>query len=542
MHRFLIFFVPLLFPLCLQAQGTNRYMVFFSDKENNTWSLEQPEAFLSPRALERRSKQGILLSEEDLPVSEAYVEEVKSAGGKVFYRSRWFNAALIEANAADLKRIELLPKVDSVVFVAPGTKLSDGQSQRKKRSLRLSAQLSPPENHQNTILGVPQMQAKGFTGEGKLIAILDGGFLAVDELPYFSHFFDEGKLIGQHDFTTSSTDVFRYSTHGTKALSTIAAIDSANFIGTAPMAEFLLAVTEDVSSEYLIEEYNWLLGAEWADSAGTDVITASLGYNTFDDPAMNYSYRDLDGNTTVSARAATMAAERGIVVVVSAGNSGSSAWKYIVTPADAKGIISVGAIREGGEIASFSSRGPTADGRIKPEVVAIGYKTTVANENGGFTAGNGTSYAAPQIAGFAAAAWAAFPQLSSKELRELILSSGSKAANPDTVFGWGKPFFPLMEGELLAIEKIRSRDNIKIYPNPVQEGHLFLEFSEQPAVDTYIKLYTPAGLTFIENRKVTPLRSGEKTFVVDLLNIPKGFYILEVINNGKISPFKIIRY
>ena len=543
MQKLVVFILLTFSPLWLKAQQINRYVVYFKDKENNTYSLSHPEAFLSARALERRSKQGIALTIDDLPVSNSYIQVVENAGGNYFYSSRWFNAILIEADTSALKGIRALPKVEKVVYVAPGSKLSAARSnERKKKSLRFNAQLSPPESRQNILLGVPELQARGYSGEGKVITVLDGGFKAVDELPYFSHFFEQGKLLGQHDFTTSSNDVFRYSTHGTKSLSTIAAIDSATFIGTAPLAYFLLAVTEDVSSEYLVEEYNWLLGAEWADSAGTDVITASLGYNTFDDPSMNYSYSDLDGKTTVSARAAAMASERGIVVVVSAGNSGSSAWKYIVTPADAEGIISVGAIQESEQIASFSSRGPSADGRIKPEVVAVGFKTTVADQNGGFTVGNGTSYAAPQIAGFAASVWQAFPDLSSKEIRELILNSGDKASMPDTIYGWGRPYFPLMATSLKGYGQSLLSSSVKVYPNPVLEGHVYLEFKEPPTGNVFVSLYTPSGQHIINKLKVQAVYPGEKTFVLDLQQIPKGFYIMEIESEGKRIPHKIVKY
>ena len=533
-------------PFFLEAQQVNRYVVYFKDKENNTHSLSRPEAFLSARALDRRSRQGVALTIEDLPVSQSYIQGVEEAGGHFFYSSRWFNAILIEADTSVIEGIRALPKVEKVVYVAPGSKLSVPQSnERKKKNLRISLQLSPPESKQNSLLGVPQMQERGIGGEGKVIAVLDGGFKAVDELPYFTHFFEGGKLLGQHDFTTSSSDVFRYSTHGTKALSTIAAIDSANFIGTAPLAHFLLAVTEDVSSEFVVEEYNWLLGAEWADSAGADVITASLGYNTFDDPSMNYSYSDMDGKTTVSARAAAMASERGMVVVVSAGNSGSSSWKYIVTPADAEGVISVGAIQESEQIASFSSRGPSSDGRIKPEVVALGYKTTVADQNGGFTVGNGTSYAAPQIAGFAASVWQAFPELSSKEIRALIINSGDKSSMPDTIYGWGRPYFPIMENAITSIKGKRQNQigkAVKIYPNPVLEGHVYIEFQELPTGNVSVSLYAPSGQHLIEQLKIQAVYPGEKTFVLDLQQVPKGFYILEIENSGKRIPHKIVKY
>lgn len=533
----------LILPCYLQAQEVNRYMVFFKDKEHNQFSLEQPLEFLSPAAVERRERQQIPLSPEDLPVSPLYINKVEAAGPEVFYSSRWFNAVLAEAREDQAAKLMEIPEVLEVLLVAPGPKLNNAKQNTTGQRISFRQKKAIlPENFQNTILGVPQMQEKGFSGQGKIIAVLDGGFTAVDQLPYFSHLFTEGKLLAQHDFTTSSSDVFRYSTHGTKALSTISAIDSAAFIGTAPGAGLLLAVTEDVKSEYVIEEYNWLFAAEWADSAGADVISASLGYNTFDDPSMNYSYAQLDGITTVSARAAGMAAERGIVVVVSAGNSGNDAWKYIVTPADAPGIIAVGAIQENNEIARFSSRGPSADKRIKPEVVALGHRTIVADVSGGFTTGNGTSFAAPQIAGFVASVWSAYPDLSSKELRKQILESGNRSSMPDSVYGWGVPFFPGINAALLYLDSQKPDKGVKIYPNPVQEGHVYLEFKEEKEGDVKVNLFSATGLQLINQQKLKETGGNGRTYGLDINHLPKGVFFIQIIHNGSAFTQKILKF
>lgn len=526
----------------LQAQDINRYVVFFTDKANNTYSLDEPEAFLSAKALERRAAQEISLNETDLPVSPAYVEVLRQSGAAVYYLSRWFNAALVEASTQQLSAIEEMEMVSQVVYVAPGAKLSLGAgSSRKNRIIRPGRFLSPPVSAQNQLLGIPQLQEAGFSGAGKLIAVLDAGFTAVDQLPYFNHLFSQNLLLGQRDFTTNSAEVFRYSSHGTKALSTIAAIDSTTFIGTAPQASFLLAVTEDVSSEYVIEEYNLLIAAEWADSAGADVLTASLGYNTFDDPAMNYTYQEMDGQTTVSARAANFATQKGMLVVTSAGNSGNTPWRYIVTPADAFNVLSVGAVTAEKEVAGFSSRGPTADGRIKPEVSAVGVHTLVANPAGGFITGNGTSFAAPQIAGFAAAVWQAFPGLSSLELRETILESGSNEGDPTNELGWGIPYFPRVQQLLVGISEEEPAAKLLVYPNPVYKGQVFIRLS-QPQEPVFASLYTSAGLQLRGKERFQLLPGQYPLFQLDLQDLRSGVYFLHLFQGNEQHVHKIFKF
>lgn len=541
MQRFIIFFI-LLLPCSLHAQELNRYMVFFTDKANNTYSLNAPLEFLSERAVSRRARQEILLTEADLPVSQPYVEAVEEQGAMVFYRSRWFNAVLVEASETTASQIKALPHVSEVAYIAPGAKLSlrkaaSSRNYKERKSLRQL--FSPPTSIQNELLGVPGMQQEGFTGEGIMIAVLDGGFSAVNELAYFDHLFEEGTLLAQHDFTTKTDDVFRYSSHGTKALSTIAAVDSSTFIGTAPEASFLLAVTEEVASEYVVEEYNWLLAAEWADSAGVDVITASLGYNTFDDPSMDYTYEDMDGLTTVSARAAQFASERGILVVTSAGNEGLGQWQYIVTPADADDILSVGAIDEDRELAGFSSTGPTADGRIKPEVVALGVRTIVADPAGGFTTGNGTSFAAPQIAGFAAAVWQAFPELSNLEIRELIMLSGNRASNPDPEYGWGIPHFP----RILKAQPVEPvEEEVRIYPNPVSADQLFIQFLQSAGTGTTADLYSITGTRLMNRKKLNTVYTAGNTYTLPIAELQTGIYFLHLYQADKQYVFKILKY
>ena len=536
--RHFLTIVTLFFSAAVEAQEVERYVVYFTDKENNPYSLERPEEFLSSRALERRTAQGISISPDDLPVTPAYVEAVGETGATVFYQSRWFNAVLVEAEEVHIPAIRSLPMVEEMVFVAP---YSDLQARRQLASQK-SNRAIPPASLQNTLLGIPQLQEAGYTGEGKIIAVFDGGFTATNMLPYFNHLFEQDRLLATYDYSTATEDVFRYSPHGTKALSTIAALDSAEFIGTAPLATFMLAVTEEILTEYPVEEYNWLFAAEWADSAGADIITSSLGYSTFDDPSFDHTYEELDGETTVAGLAATIATRKGILVVSSAGNSGNDPWRYITTPADAINILAVGAITPNGEVASFSSVGPSADGRIKPDVAALGVSTVVANPEGGFTTGNGTSFAAPQIAGFAAAVWQAYPGLTNLELREAIIESGNRAGNPDEFVGYGVPYFPSLQSIILAVPPQAESMQWLVYPNPLdQQSQLYIESSTGQELSIKASLFTASG-TLVMKEKLLKASPEAGKYKMQLPMIPSGFYFLHVNQGSGYSVHKIIKY
>ncbi|WP_017731946.1 S8 family serine peptidase [Nafulsella turpanensis] len=537
MRYFLIVFT-LLFSSALAAQEVDRYVVYFRDKENNSYSLDRPEEFLSPRALARRAAQQITISPDDLPVSQAYIEAVASTGATVFYQSRWFNAILVEAEDTVIPDIKSLPMVEEVVYVAPTSDLIKGRWQVSFKNQKKT----PPENQQNTLLGIPELQEAGYTGQGKIIAVFDGGFTATNRLPYFSHLFEEELLLATYDYTTATEDVFRYSAHGTKALSTIAAIDSAAFIGTAPLASFMLAVTEEVATEYMVEEYNWLFAAEWADSAGADIITSSLGYSIFDDSTMNHTYEELDGVTTVAGLAASIATQKGILVVSSAGNSGNDPWRYITTPADAINILAVGATTPQGEVASFSSVGPSADGRIKPDVVALGVQTIVADQAGGFTTGNGTSFAAPQIAGLAAAVWQAYPELTNLELREVILESGSQARNPDESAGYGVPNFSRLQSVILPVQSFPEEEELMVYPNPVSgQSHLNIKTNRISGLPVEASLFTVSGQQ-IAGGMLLEASQHAGILKMQLPALSAGLYFLHIYNGSSFTVHKIIKY
>ncbi|MEJ1239890.1 S8 family peptidase [Chryseolinea sp. T2] len=470
--------------LCVSAISTmaqtNRYVVFFKNKSGTPYSISNPSGFLSSRAIDRRVEQGITITEQDLPVVPAYVSGVANTGARTFFTSRWANALLIESESALIPSITQLTYVDHVEQVAPGSRLNAGgrkrQSSRAKshvQGTRTAAQLS--------MLGLDAMQDAGYRGEKILMALFDGGFTGVDSAPPFQHIFTEGRLDTDAcvNFVNDTHDVFQYDDHGTAVFSVIAAYEQGSYVGGSYEANYQLYVTEDVSTEYRIEEYNWLFAAERADSAGVDVISSSLGYYDFDDASMNYSRNQLDGKTTVVSRAAQWAADRGIIVVCSAGNEGANQWQMITAPADAKDVLAVASVTSTGQRSPSSSKGPSADGRIKPDVAAMGVGTAIIRPDGSAGTLNGTSLAAPLITSLAAGVWQRYPSLTCKEVINAIRSSSSQSSSPDSLIGYGIPNFQAVVNYL---ESHPQEEIFAVYPNPVTADSLIIKPADPGAV------------------------------------------------------------
>jgi serine protease AprX len=434
----------------LQAQDAGssqkHYWVVFTDKAGSPYSLDRPEEFVSERAIARRQKQGIPFAQDDLPPNPAYLDALKAKGADIHHTSRWLNAATILIDEAQLTLITELPFVDTAFFAGP---VYD-KAVQKKPTLQMDSLLSRKVEGEHYGHGAAQIKLlngdtlhqMGYAGKGLLIAVLDGGFIGVEESPFFDSLRTQGRLLPGRDFVNLGNNPYGLSTHGSKVLSTMAANVPGVLVGTAPYAAYACVKTEDTRTEYRIEECNWVAGLEYADSLGADIINSSLGYTTFDDTGMNYQYHNLDGQSSVASLAADIAATKGILVVTSAGNEGSSKWKHIGIPADASLAFSIGATDLRGKRASFSSVGPTPNGRIKPDVVAPGAWVTLADA---YTfrvgPGSGTSFASPILAGLAACLWEAFPGKTNLEIMEAIRQSGSAAKSPDNEIGYGLPDF-----------------------------------------------------------------------------------------------------
>jgi subtilisin family serine protease len=524
------------------AQAPKKYLITFRDKAGSPYSVSRPREFLSQRAVERRQRQGIAVVERDLPPNPAYVQGLKQAGATVWYTTRWMNGALVEATPAVLDQLRQLPFVAGVEANTPlnvnrgernllrGTK-ADDPLRPLDETANLNYGYSQP---QVSLIGVDSMHARGFRGEGMLIGVIDNGFANINKLPLFKPLFDENRVVATYDFVNRKPDVYDRGSHGTSVLSTLAAYREGMLIGTAFKASYALIHTEDDSGERLQEEAFWLCGAEFADSVGVDVINSSLGYTTFDDPTTDHTYQDLNGRKTIITRAAAWAAAAGIVVVVAAGNEGNKAWRYISAPADADSIIAVGAVDRTGQYAAFSSVGPTADGRVKPDLAAMGQGVVVGDPSGAVAVGSGTSFASPILAGLVAGFWQAHPYLSSQQVIEALKQTASQARNPDNFLGFGIPNF--VRAAAWVTERIGG--GMRLYPNPSQ--------GEEPIRVDFPTNFDPnasfeARLTDLRGANLWTGTLTGRSFTLPLPTLPPGLYVLRLRGSQGDFATKIVR-
>lgn len=521
---FLIFFFS-----SLSCLAQDRYMVFFTDKSNSEYSTENPEAFLSQRAILRRNKQQISIIEQDLPVNSSYINALKGMGIEVFYPTRWMNGVLVQMGSLEAELVEELSFVSSTELVAPNAPLSAVGSFKNEEPLPSNSNLA---SEQQAMMGIDLMHEYGIDGEGVLVGILDDGFKNYTQLEAFQHILNENRILYTYDFVSNRESVENNGTHGTRVFSIIGARQEI-YSGVAPKATFILSVTE-APQEYRIEEYNWLFAAEKADSAGVDVINTSLGYRRgFTDPSMNYTDEQLDGQTTVITRAANIAASKGIVLVTSAGNSGST----VGAPADSPSVLAIGAVDSDEEIVSFSSRGTFTPNVFKPDVVAQGAGTLLVTAEGNIAGQNGTSFSSPLIAGLAAGLVQAYPGKTAEDIRNMIRLSGDRANIPDNVYGYGLPNF----GRILENERASVGTSSVVYtafPNPTTE-EIQLRFDASHFGERVtVQLINSAG-QLEETFDYVPFE-GRNPLKISLEE--SGLYFIRVITPSKTASRKIIKY
>jgi len=535
-------------PLLVHAQSTGaRYRIEFTDKVGSAYDLSHPEDFLSERALSRRNRYHIPVDENDLPVSAVYLDSLRKHGFKVLYTSRWFNFATVAVvSPEDTAGVSDWNFVRSIKLTRPENVLKNAESKWAKiqAPATTSAQAEPEDQYGYSSDQVAQLNGKilyenSFKGQGMLIAVLDAGFRAANQQAVFDSLFQQNRMLGTRDFVNPASDVYQEYQHGMNVLSLMAANTPGTLIGTAPDASYYLIRTEDENSEYPVEMDNYIAGLELADSIGADVINASLGYFNFDDPAYNLSYDELDGKTLMITRAVELAEEKGMIVCVSAGNEGDNAWQHIIAPADANGILSMAAVNIVGERARFSSIGPSADGRIKPEVAACGWDAWIQKYPNEIGTSNGTSFASPLVAGLTACLWQEYPGKTPAEIIDAVIQSASQYASPDNYLGYGIPDF---EKASLLLQKTATKDESekqwKVSPNPFV-NNIRLEYQGQGLLDdtsaTCI-LISGTGTILKEERL-----SGRIQWVNHLGSLPSGMYFLQVITNGVTENHKLIK-
>lgn len=462
------------------------HLIYFKDKLNSPYSIDKPSEFMSEKAIKRRQKQNISIQFRDLPVNPSYIQKVRDAGAEILYPTRWFNGVLIKTDEVTLSKIQKLEIIKNTTLLSKSIKIDNqplesgfdmDRFKNIPRQGRLEAEDYGASLAQIQLLGLDKMHEKGFHGEGITIAVLDNGFQNVDINPAFAHL----DVLGTYDFVGRQKNVFGGGTHGAYVLSVLGAYKPNELIGGAYAASYYLFETEDNSSESRAEEVFWLVAAEKADSLGVDIISTSLGYYTFDDPSANYSPKDTDGNTALITRAADMAVGTGMLVVTSAGNVDQSAWKTITFPADGDSVLAVGSVDRNGTHYHTSATGYSSDGRVKPDVMAIGHNTVVMSSSGFKSERTGTSFACPLVSALAAGIWQAHPELTAMEVVRLIQKSGSQYRSPDQKMGYGIPSFERTEKLILGVDEsseLTNSDhrNVHIYPNPTQNT-LHLGFS-----------------------------------------------------------------
>lgn len=440
MKKFIVLILALNLYLGVSAQftpgDTLKYRISLKDKAATDYSLQKPEMYLSKKSIERRKRQGLEIDSTDLPVCKKYVDAIRKKGVHVLVTGKWDNFVTVSCNDSMLiAEIAGLPFVRSTERVWRGVaKRASERDSLINKPLRTDS-LYGPAITQIKMSHADRLHEAGFKGQGMTIAVIDAGFHNVDKIEAMKNI----NILGTRDFVNPEADIYAESSHGMSVLSCMAMNQPNVMIGTAPEASYWLLRSEDEYSENLVEQDYWAAAIEFADSVGVDLVNTSLGYYSFDDPTKNYRYRDLNGHYALMSREAAKAADKGIVVVCSAGNSGSGSWKKITPPGDAENVITVGAVNKYGVLAPFSSVGNTADGRVKPDVVAVGLGSDVMGTDGNLRHANGTSFSSPIMCGMVACLWQACPELTAKEIIELVRRSGDRAVFPDNIYGYGIP-------------------------------------------------------------------------------------------------------
>lgn len=518
---------------CFESFTQDYFWVAFSDKNNSDYSLNQPEEFLSERAIQRRIKQNILIDSLDLPVNQNYIDSVLSLGVEFVHASKWLNGITVKSQLENFKnQVSQFHFVDSVQLTKPASASKSAQNKFAEFSVSNSEPIDTTKYglsvFQTSIMNGQFLHNQNYFGQGIHIAVLDGGFTNVNNFVAFDSLWANNQILGIRDFVEPNSDFYGTSTssHGMSVLSCMGGNVPGQLLGTSPKASFWLLRSEDTHSEYIVEEDHWAVAAEFADSVGADIINSSLGYFNFQDPSTNHSYADMDGKTTRVTRAANVAASRGILVFSSAGNEGNDPWKYIIAPSDGEQVIGVAAVDKYGEAAAFTSFGPAANGTIKPDVAALGRNTFLQKSNGELGFGSGTSYASPVLAGMAACLWQAHPNATARQVKDAIIYSAHLIANPDERLGYGIPDFKTAWLLLLNLNAKTSEVENKwtVFPNPFYKNIHVNIIGNSTAENIEVEMFSLQGVLL---KKIK--NHGVREVVINEVNhLPSGIYFIRV--------------
>ncbi|MBI4931999.1 MAG: S8 family serine peptidase [Bacteroidetes bacterium] len=533
-----------LFTSDLFSQYT-KYWIQFTDKIGTPYTTSNPSAFLSARSIQRRINQGIAVVQNDLPITPSYINSVTAVPNvTLINRSKWFNAITIYT--ADTNALNTINNFSFVLNTKPvqryGRKFGIEENPSPFTSTLKNGNPIPaqynygPSYNQINMIGGVCLHNQGFHGEGMVIAILDAGFYKADSLSVFDSLRLNNQILGTWDFVDNDTMVYDAHPHGSWVLSTLGGNLPGQIVGTAPKANYWLFRTEQAATEYVIEEDNWVSGAEYADSVGADVLSTSLGYTEFDDTTQNHTYADMDGNTARISIGTDMAVSKGMFAVCSAGNSGWSAWHFIGAPADADSVLAVGAVDSLKNYAGFSSTGPSFDGRVKPNVAAQGQDAVVSDLATGITYLSGTSFSGPITAGVVACLWQAHPTATNMQLFNAIEQTASQYNNPDSLLGYGISDFCAANNALGVFDNASSSLEIfNVYPNPFQTNISFLVQGTHSNIQSL-------QIDNLLGEKVFQTTLNSKQGNLNLSFLPRGVYVLSVKAEGRSYSSKLVKY
>lgn len=524
--------------LSISAYAQEDAWVYFTGKPSAQTYLSNPLSMLTQRALDRRAAQNIPLNLQDVPVHQPYIDQVTAAAGiTVLAKSRWLNCLHVRGNADDIYALLNLPGVDRLEFADASLNLRMAPSQAQVRPVNKTMESLVTFNYGNSLnqirmLNGDLLHQQNFTGSGKVVAIFDAGFPGVNTLNPFARLRNNNLILGGYNFVNKNTNIYTADSHGTLVLSTMGGFVDNQLVGTAPDASYYLYITEDVNSENPVEESNWVEAAEMADYVGVDVINSSLGYFGFDNPNYGHTYEDMTGNKAFASRGANIAFEKGIVVVASAGNSGTSSEPHVGVPAEANNVLAIGAVRSNRNIASFSSIGPSFDGRIKPDLMAQGQASVLSTSSGNIGTANGTSFSGPILAGMIATFWSAVPTLTCQEVVNYVKQSADRFTNPNNQYGYGIPDFSAALNTALAVSSV-SKAVFTVYPNPAST-----QISVQlptTAQDASISIYTSLG-QLVQNNVI-----NTSNYSISIDQLPTGIYMYQIRSGANMQSGKLIK-
>lgn len=528
-------FLFLLLSLTVFAQ--EEAWVYFNAKPNAQLFFDNPLAELSQKALDRRTNQNIALDVTDAPLETSYVDQIKASTGiTVMAQSKWLNALHIRGTQTAINALKTLSFVQKVDFAdktlnATGKKVS--ATKTKKTADKLETAVDYPYGssaNQIEMLNGQVLHQQNYTGEGKVIAVFDAGFPGVNTAQPFENLRNNNRILGGYDFTTRNNNFYTGGDHGTFVLSTMGGYKVDALVGTAPDASYYLFITEIDAEENPLEESLWVEAAEKADALGVDIITTSLGYfGDRDEPRYNHTYSDMNGTTNFISIGADAAFSKGILVLASAGNEGVQIERHIGSPADAVSVLAIGSVNATKSRSSFSSIGPSFDGRIKPDVMAQGTAAVVSDVNGNIRTINGTSFSCPIMAGMAASLWQAFPSKTNKEIRQMILASGDRYSNPDNNYGYGIPNF----ATTLSVDNFIAETAFSVYPNPAKNTVTFSFLNQSNTAS--VTIYSVLGQKLIEEKV------NNSNPVLSLQSLQSGLYFYSFDADNLHKTGKIIK-